>query len=280
MKTETYSPENSITPTGKTSTCHNCGTVVTGQFCADCGQRYPQSRLTMKELLHLAYESVFDFDRGFFFTMKELFLHPHQVIHNYWQGKRVVYTNPIKYLLIWLGLSTFIGLSILDVDTFTRQMTQEMHLPQGHESTAEFSAKQARIQEQTAQIQRMTIQNPQFMYVVLVPLLSVCSIWMFRKKRNTYAEHLVMDTYLMAQTTIITIPVYVLFMIFKEHLMLVAMVSSLMAAGYYACITMFVFQGKTGALIKGLLAYVLSYLIFIFMVGIAGGIYAMVMIAK
>ena len=37
-------------------------------------------------------------------------------MNNYLQGKRVIYTNPIKFLLIWLAVSSLVSLYAVDMD--------------------------------------------------------------------------------------------------------------------------------------------------------------------
>ncbi len=286
MKTDSYATENSlpaghlsagveagISTTDKIPVCQNCGETVSGQFCAACGQKHPQTRLTIKVLLHQMYESVFDFDRGFFFTVKELVIHPQLVIRNYLAGRRVIYTNPFKYLLLWLGLSTFIGLSLMDMDAFTRQMTQEVQWQQPTKKSAESEKKRKQVEKQTSQLQQTMLQNPQFMYAVLVPMLSMCSLWLFRKKGYTYAEHLLLDTYLMAQTIIITIPVYLLFFLFPKHLVLVSLISSLVAALYYAFAGMVIFNGTLLTAFKSLFSYIFAYVLLMIIVGVLGTLY-------
>ena len=273
MKTEVQFIENSIAEKNKTAHCQNCSHELTGEFCAVCGQKYPQNRLTMKELLHLAYEAFFDFDRGFFFTLKELFLHPQQVIRAYLQGKRIVFTNPVKYLFLWLGLSTFIAFSFLDVDGFTQEMSQEVQWKKVNTESAAKKAKVEKLMKQMNQMQKLVLQNPQFVYAVLIPILSFCTFLFFRGQRLTYAEHLLANTYVMSQTIIVTIPSYVFYYWFPKYLMVVTMASLLLSVLYYALVVRLTFGSSFWHFVKGFFSYLLAYLSLIFAIAILVFVY-------
>jgi hypothetical protein len=280
MQTEIYSSQNSLSEDAQTPVCQSCGATVAGQYCAACGQKYPQERLTMKELFHLAYESLFDFDRGFFHTLRELFLRPQRVIREYIAGRRNVYMNPVKYMLIWLGLSTLIAFSFLDAEQFTKQMVQESQWQPPKGETAEVKAARERMTEKMGRAQRFTLQNPQFVYAVLVPLVSLWSLLFFRKRGYTFAEHLLMNTYIMAQTIIIISPAYFFYYMFPGKLTTVTFCSGTIAVLYYTTVKTLVLGKTFRTVLKNLFSYVFAYLSVVIVSAIAFIAYVIYSMAK
>ncbi|MDJ1467905.1 DUF3667 domain-containing protein [Xanthocytophaga flava] len=255
--------------------CKNCGNPVTETFCGHCGQRQLQPRLTIKELLSLAYESLVDFDRGFLFTTTKMFTRPQGVIADYITGKRIIYTNPVKYLLLWLGISTFIGFSILDMDAFTQKITEQVQTQKpvfkNKKQQEKYQTANARVQ----QFQQFITQNPQFMYAILIPILALGSSVFFRKQRYTYAEHLLMNTYTMAQSALFSIPGYLLYRYFPTHFIIDSILSTSIAAIYYSVVGVLFFYRKSyfTAAVKSLMNYVIAYMLFFLLAGIVGFIY-------
>jgi uncharacterized membrane protein (DUF106 family) len=273
MKTEAYFAPDFVKQAAPT--CQNCGASVVSQYCPDCGQKHPQKRLTLKEVFHLAYESLVDFDRGLFFTAWQLLVRPHVVIRDYIAGRRVIYTNPVKYMLIWLGVSTFLSLAVIDIDKLQQQMK------------AQTAAESAQTAEEKAAVEKLQHDwmeflstNPQVMYAVLVPLLGLFSLWLFRRSGYTYAEHLTANTYLMAQSTLVLIPTYPLYLLFPNHLAQVSFWLSLLMFAYYMFGTAVLFRNDKGnywkPALKGLTVSVLAYLMLFLVLGVAGAAYGFI----
>lgn len=86
------------------STCLNCGTFVTENFCTKCGQKKEVGRLTW----HLLIEEIFHFfshiEKGFLYTSYRLVIQPDKVIGEYLDGKRKKYFKPIGLYLIWVAV--------------------------------------------------------------------------------------------------------------------------------------------------------------------------------
>ncbi len=275
MEHETFPTQNSIFQEAQTPACQNCGAVVSGRFCAACGQKYPQERFTVKALLHSAYEHTFEFDRGFFFTLRELFLHPARVIRDYLAGRRSIYANPVKYLAILLGISTVLTFAFLDTEKFTKQTYQQMVSQQ----TAKVSQKQMRrLQEAQADLSALQLelfQYPQLMYALLVPLLSAFTLLFFRRSGFNYAENLVFNTYISAQSIVLFVPFYPLYKILPDQIGAISQ-WGLLAAGLYFAGSGAVFFKRKSYLMAGLkafAAYCLAYLLFSLVFGVVGFAY-------
>ena len=84
---------------GHSATCLNCRAVLSGPFCAACGQRdippYPSAR-------ELAVDAVSEFsgwDGRLSTTLRALIQHPGVLTHEFLEGRRVRYISPLRLYL-------------------------------------------------------------------------------------------------------------------------------------------------------------------------------------
>jgi hypothetical protein len=83
----------------KEKDCLNCGTIVTGRYCQNCGQENIVHKQSFWELVkHFIYD-IFHFDGKFFDTLKYLLFRPGKVPRDYVSGKRTTYLDPIRMYL-------------------------------------------------------------------------------------------------------------------------------------------------------------------------------------
>ncbi len=83
-----------------TTTCKNCGTAITAAFCATCGQRSTVRPLSVRHLVATSFGELTSFEQPLLRTLRSLLLHPGRVVTDYVAGRRVRYTNPIKWALV------------------------------------------------------------------------------------------------------------------------------------------------------------------------------------
>jgi Protein of unknown function (DUF3667) len=83
-------------PQRKEKDCLNCGTIVQGKYCQQCGQENVVPHETFGHMVkHFAYD-ITHFDTKFFDSMKHLLFRPGFLPTEYMKGKRASYLNPIK----------------------------------------------------------------------------------------------------------------------------------------------------------------------------------------
>lgn len=80
--------------------CLNCGSTVDDAFCPHCGQRTSVSRLSFKTAVIDNTWAALRMDVRVVPTAWMLITRPWVVIRDYLNGKRVLYTQPVRFLVI------------------------------------------------------------------------------------------------------------------------------------------------------------------------------------
>ncbi len=88
--------------------CANCGTATVGRYCHDCGQR-TAARLTVRGLLAHFGTEITSFEQPVWRTLRGLARQPGVVASEYAAGKRLHYTNPVKWALLCTSFSYVVG---------------------------------------------------------------------------------------------------------------------------------------------------------------------------
>lgn len=85
----------------ETILCKNCDTSFTGRYCPNCTQSVEaNSRLSFKQVVLDFFDTIFNLDKGFFYTIWNLLKRPGFVAQSFIDGKRKRFTNPVKYFII------------------------------------------------------------------------------------------------------------------------------------------------------------------------------------
>jgi len=171
--------------------CKNCGQLVKGTYCSHCGQNSNVGKITLSGLLKDIVNNVFQIDKGFFFTLKELFLRPGISIEEYLNGKRKKYFKPITYVL---SMSTIYFLTTKIVgqptwlDSFFSGFTSQTFQDAGQKQVPPFLSWFA--------------NNFAYSTLLLLPVFSLASYLSFRRLGSNYAEHLVINSYITGQQAV------------------------------------------------------------------------------
>lgn len=234
--------------------CKNCGEIVEGKYCSHCGQKSNVGKITISNLLNEFSESVFQINRGFFYTLKELLTRPGKSIKEYLNGKRKKHFKPITYVLTLSAIYFLIS-------QISGQNTWMDDLVTGFSNGAYDSGK--RIIKPSILI--WFLKNFAYTTVLLLPVFSFASYISFLGLRTNYFEHIVLNSYITGQQAII----YLLFTLIKTSIdnEIIELFPTLIAFSY----TIWVFWQffKKGNRIINILRSILTYILyFIFSFGI------------
>ncbi|NRS90718.1 hypothetical protein HNQ02_003665 [Flavobacterium sp. 7E] len=87
--------------------CKNCKTEINSKFCPECGKPTILKRIDGHYIIH-EIEHILHFERGIFYTIKELFIKPGQNIRNYLSEDRNRLVKPIIFIIITSLIYTLI----------------------------------------------------------------------------------------------------------------------------------------------------------------------------
>lgn len=89
--------------------CLNCNEELLNKpYCSSCGQRAAHKRLNLTALLDDLFSQILDVKLPWLYTIRELTSNPSKVCHEYVEGKRIRYVNPLKYALYITAIVAFI----------------------------------------------------------------------------------------------------------------------------------------------------------------------------
>ena len=103
----------SETVVADTDACLNCGQPLTGSFCANCGQESRELRRPFLLLMNNAIFAIFELDGRAYKTLFYLFTKPGYLCSEYFDGRRVSYTPPLRLFLV-ISISFFLLMSIIN----------------------------------------------------------------------------------------------------------------------------------------------------------------------
>ena len=79
--------------------CKNCNKNISGNFCSDCGFPKENKRID-RQYITEEISNVLNFDKGIFYTIKELFIRPGDTVKKFVDGDRKRIVKPIIFLII------------------------------------------------------------------------------------------------------------------------------------------------------------------------------------
>jgi hypothetical protein len=100
-------------------TCENCGHRFKGRFCPDCGQEVEEFNRPFGFFLYDIFGNFFAFDTRLLKTFKDLIIRPGFISTEFFKGKRVRYSPPVR-ILVFLSFILFFLLQTLADRTLGR----------------------------------------------------------------------------------------------------------------------------------------------------------------
>ena len=240
--------------------CRNCDHIVNGEFCSKCGQSSKIGRINYSNFLHEVSESVFQINKGFFYTLTEFYIRPGKSINEFLDGKRKNHFKPVAYAIT---LSTLYFL----VTQVTNQNTWIDDLISGWLT----GAKGQPLESQVPKILTWASKNYAYTALLVLPIFSLASYLSFLKFDKNYLEHLVINAYITGHIAIF----YSVFAIAGSFIKndLIEMFSIMVAIAYTGWVFWQLFNegNRIINILRTLLTYTL-YLIFsfIFLIAIFG----------
>jgi Protein of unknown function (DUF3667) len=177
------------------TTCKNCNQYFKGNFCHNCGQSSHTHDVNFQFILHEIQHGMVHVDKGFFFTIKELFYRPGNTIREYLEGKRVKHFKPISFVLLLSTTYAILTHSVHQstfLDDFFSGMTA------GIDSNVKNEDK---TWSQFSKIVDWLKNHYAYSILLFLPIMSLSSYLAFFKSKYNYFQHLVLNSYIAGQRT-------------------------------------------------------------------------------
>ena len=172
--------------------CKNCERTVQESFCSHCGQKTSTGRLDFNQLASDVRNNVLQIEKGFIYTIIQLFSRPGKTIRAYIEGRRKPYHSPIMFVII---LAAVYGLTAHAVGTNT---ILEDFFDGWYEGVGK--------EQSYGQVLLWISANYQYGSLMLIPVLSLASYIAYQHSEYNYFEHFVLNAYITGIRTLIYIP--------------------------------------------------------------------------
>jgi len=172
--------------------CKNCNQTANGKFCMHCGQSTKVDKINFSNFLSDLSSSIFQVNKGFFYTLKELFIRPGHSIREYLTGKRKNHFKPIAYAFT-LSTIYFLLSQFLETGTFVSDIIQGI---------SHYNDEVGKENKAVATLKWVT-QNHAYNMLMLLPVYTLASYLAFFKSGFNYLEHFVLNAYILGQQAIL-----------------------------------------------------------------------------
>jgi len=243
--------------------CKNCHHIYHGKYCSECGQKAETNRFTIKHIIettsHAFLNVFFFFERGASLTFKELLISPGKFLRNYLSGKRINHITPIGYVLLVGTISTLLYTYLGD------EMMKNM--PFGEELTNDKNRVIS-----TKDVVKYITEHQVLSTLIMIPLTSVVTYRVYKKIGYNYAEHLVVNAFLLSQQSMINSFFMPLLLISNTKLISVAMMIISYTYLVWSYHQLFQITPFLKSIFKSILAVILGYLFLILFSAFVGGV--------
>lgn len=222
--------------------CKNCDTIYEGNFCNICGQPAETHKLNVHFIWHDIQHGLFHFDKGIYYSAKELYLRPGHSIREFIEGKRIKHFKPISFVLV---LATVYGLlyHLFEINLFT---TGKEEIPKLNLDINDWIAK-----------------HFSWLTLATIPLYTLGTYASFKNQGYNYIEYFVLNTFKASQRLILHIVTFPILYHFNGTPTIKAFISVLYAIDIILIYwTNFQFFDRLSK-IKVLALTILSHLIFL-----------------
>ena len=197
------------------SACLNCGQMLTGRYCAGCGQKTLRADLTLREFLHETTQELTNWDGKIPTTLITLFFKPGLLTLDFLAGRRARWLPPLRLYLI-CSVAYFLSGAMVEAITHrsvrevaevtitnpdgTKELSAEgrTELEEGWPARVFGMERLERAAADPARLNReIQLVLPKAMFLML-PLFAVLTMLAWRRKQPRYPAHLYLALHLHA----------------------------------------------------------------------------------
>lgn len=169
--------------------CTNCGAVLTGKFCSNCGQKkFSSHDLTINKFVLNFLEDFFKFDTNIFKSLSDLLLRPGYLSNEYIKGRIASHVKPLKFFVFTCIVVFFLAkLTVQNDVTFALEDLDFMKHKIEEVTVKNEMTKDAFIEKFNANY----FSKLPFFYLIAIVIFTLLLSLIFLKQKRALAEHLV-----------------------------------------------------------------------------------------
>lgn len=232
-------------------TCKNCGSISSGKYCQQCGQRTSIGKVTFLETFQDLIDALFSVNAPLLVTVKGLLVHPGKLLRNYLAGQRKKYYKPVAFFI----LTTVVYIVLRSLIGFDPFRNAAFQVQDGSSGTHLEDARNFML---------FNINNLLFIFVFTLAALSK----LFFFQRYSFAEFVAVSFYLLGIYTMLTTVNMFLVEFLGDQMQLVGIAA--MFFYFLYAMTSFLLKPRIIIILKSILVYFLAFLTyFIFAFGLS-----------
>jgi hypothetical protein len=238
------------------TTCINCGTSFTGNYCLSCGQRSRVKRITFREGWNDFWARIYGFDGMFPRTLRDLTIRPGTASRRYIDGNRVAYYGPVGYFFLMITLLYLIA-SLLEINIvdYLKNSGNSGLQPEPRQGSG-----QAKLMQSTFEL---VSDNLKLVSFIVIPIQAFCSRFLFfRKSGLNFAEHTVLPFYCLGHLYWLSILSLFIFSVTGNFLPNWIQIVTAILYFSYAYSDLFQYHSKLISMAKGFGVYLSTQLLF------------------
>lgn len=151
--------------------CLNCKFTLnkTNFFCPQCGQKTSIKRLDTSAVLNEAFQSFTNADKGILYLLRWLPFKPGIISRGYVNGQRIKYFNPFTFLILTIGLTTFLSANFNLLASSTADLDNPVSI--------------------------FLSEHINLIIFLTAPIIGLFTCLLFRKQKINFAESLILSCY-------------------------------------------------------------------------------------
>jgi hypothetical protein len=202
--------------------CLNCATPLGGRYCAACGQRDSDLKVSFWHLVREALGEAFEIDSRLMRTIRPFFLKPGFLAREYVDGRRTRYSSPFR-IYIFCSFAFFVGgyLQASFIKDADWHVKSDFKFSQKERDELQKEGRVGAVMVRTSEnLQRLAASDRELQrrlsetiigYVpkgvfVLLPVFALILKLLYRKTDAFYVDHLILALHLHAFGFLMLIP--------------------------------------------------------------------------
>lgn len=172
--------------------CKNCAAELNGKFCSNCGQSADTHKLNFHYMWHDIQHGLLHFDKGIFYSVKELYTRPGHSIREFLEGKRVKHFKPLSMVIVLATIYAFLS-HVLHLDHST-QISLQNNVGGGNAKGVD-----------PMDISKWISDHYALSRLLSIPLLAFSTWLCFKRQKFNFVELLVLTAFVTAQALVLPI---------------------------------------------------------------------------